>query len=427
MTDHIKDAFEEFKNNFDKLNNLFQKEVAQNPSLKVHNPSLDVIFCCSEMDVSTQDLFFRIEATNSLIQKIIDNTKSNLMQFDILDELKVSIVKCSKEIIAILNGEGSMSMLLLYSNDILRKTLEAQLLTSSSFIAEALEDGIENILEKAQTDNEKRKVSINEINAKIAQIHEITKSANALKISIDDSESIFKSFTDLMKSRNEDYNNTKNELVEAIGYINDSKGMIQKRLVESERMLSSATNSGLASIFGKLHKELEGELSKAGWYFYGSIFLLFLACIPVILYYLSIGVEFSKNTPTTGNFLEGMLIRAIFLLPTSWLTVFSARKYANLFKLKEHYAYKCSIASSVDGFKTQAPEYKDSIALLAFHELAFNPADGIDNKKMVADHPLRDFSKQIINSITNKTSSKLRKKNKDDAVTDDKTDDKTDE
>jgi hypothetical protein len=38
MTDHIKDAFEEFKNNFDKLNNLFQKEVAQNPSLKVHNP-----------------------------------------------------------------------------------------------------------------------------------------------------------------------------------------------------------------------------------------------------------------------------------------------------------------------------------------------------------------------------------------------------
>ncbi|WP_152977823.1 hypothetical protein [Bradyrhizobium pachyrhizi] len=61
--------------------------------------------------------------------------------------------------------------------------------------------------------------------------------------------------------------------------------------------------------------------------------------------------------------------------------------------LREHYAYKYSIASSVEGFKQQSPEqYKDYVALIAFNELTFNPATQMEAKGSETKHlnPLLD-------------------------------------
>lgn len=63
------------------------------------------------------------------------------------------------------------------------------------------------------------------------------------------------------------------------------------------------------------------------------------------------------------------------MVPSIWRAKFSASKYQQLFKLKEHYQYKYSIAMAVDGFKKQAPEHADAIAAEAFNRLLFNPAD----------------------------------------------------
>jgi hypothetical protein len=57
------------------------------------------------------------------------------------------------------------------------------------------------------------------------------------------------------------------------------------------------------------------------------------------------------------------------------------------------YAYKYSIASSVEGFKQQSPEgYKDYVALIAFEELTFNPATQMEAKGAETKHlnPLLD-------------------------------------
>ena len=56
-------------------------------------------------------------------------------------------------------------------------------------------------------------------------------------------------------------------------------------------------------------------------------------------------------------------------------------------KQEEHYEYKYSVASSVEGFKQQAEPYQDTIAAAAFHELTFNPADKMDSKSREGRHP----------------------------------------
>ena len=127
-----------------------------------------------------------------------------------------------------------------------------------------------------------------------------------------------------------------------------------------------------------------------------------VTCVPILDYFFHflpthpLGAEISSTTNNIHSEIRDFVIRAILLLPTSWLSLFNAKRYANLFKLKEHYAYKYAIASSVEGFKKQAPEYEEAIAFSAFHELSFNPANDIDGKKTVAHHPIRDFGERVI-------------------------------
>ena len=82
-----------------------------------------------------------------------------------------------------------------------------------------------------------------------------------------------------------------------------------------------------------------------------------------------------------------MLARALLLIPGIWLVRFTAARHERLFRLREHYAYKYSIASAVEGFKKQAPDLEQGIAAVAFHELTFNPATRMDANSEEARHP----------------------------------------
>jgi hypothetical protein len=74
-------------------------------------------------------------------------------------------------------------------------------------------------------------------------------------------------------------------------------------------------------------------------------------------------------------------------MPGIWLVRFTASRHERLFRLREHYAYKYSVASSVEGFKKQAPELEQGIAAAAFHELTFNPATRMDANSAESRHP----------------------------------------
>ena len=97
---------------------------------------------------------------------------------------------------------------------------------------------------------------------------------------------------------------------------------------------------------------------------------------------------FLRGNTSVGDFELGqVLIRALLLVPFAWLAKFAAARHATLFRLREHYAYKYSIAASVEGFKKQAPSLQDEIAAAAFRELTFNPADRMDSKSQESAHP----------------------------------------
>lgn len=79
--------------------------------------------------------------------------------------------------------------------------------------------------------------------------------------------------------------------------------------------------------------------------------------------------------------------RIIILVPAAWFVSFAARRHASLFRLREHYAYKYSMAVSVEGFKKQAPEFASAIAATVLEELAFNPAERMDAKPQDGNSP----------------------------------------
>ena len=85
----------------------------------------------------------------------------------------------------------------------------------------------------------------------------------------------------------------------------------------------------------------------------------------------------------------GVLSRTVILLAPFWLTLFSSRRYRNLFDLRQQYTHKYSMAFSVDGFKQQAPEYAEQMTAWVFHVVA-EPPVSIRNSKGMGDNPIPD-------------------------------------
>ena len=153
----------------------------------------------------------------------------------------------------------------------------------------------------------------------------------------------------------------------------------------AEDMLTGATVAGLASSYGQTRDNLTEELLKARNGFYVAIGILFISAIPLISFVFPwlgdvvvAGRIEDVSSPT--SFLGEVFVRAIVLLPGAWLTKFMAARHAALFRLREQYSHKYSIASSVEGFKKQAEGLEDQIAAGAFFELTSNPADKMERK-----------------------------------------------
>ncbi|MGN8547521.1 hypothetical protein ACQPTN_23190 [Bradyrhizobium sp. 13971] len=164
----------------------------------------------------------------------------------------------------------------------------------------------------------------------------------------------------------------------------------------------------LAGSLSKRLIEITKEVSRARVAYYFSIFLLICATAPIafdiiprellgpLLKKLSAGyieIAASSEKGSQPDLIGHVIARALLLVPALLLVRFAAARHERLFRLREHYAYKYSIASSVEGFKQQSPEqYKDYVALIAFNELTFNPATQMEAKGSETKHlnPLLD-------------------------------------
>lgn len=248
------------------------------------------------------------------------------------------------------------------------------------------------------------------IQEQVAKIEEITKTSATLKNTVNDYQSNFDSFQNQLDQRNKEIDEGSKGQKTLTQQLQTLLQQVEQLNDQAEGMLSGATVAGLSSSFGERRDKLDDELAsareafyKSMWFLGGSVVVVALLIIPdlgAIWDYL-VGFlpsdtpeniaeisdgEAADSPPIFGQSsdviesrapitISQVISRALILIPGIWLAQFTAARHSALFKLKEHYSYKYSIASSVEGFKKQAEGYESEIAATAFHELTVNPAE----------------------------------------------------
>ena len=172
---------------------------------------------------------------------------------------------------------------------------------------------------------------------------------------------------------------------------------------EAEEMVSGATTAGLAKAFDEERQRLSTAMVWALFSFLVGIAFLFLTTILLAAYVFEIPISIfgynvgqAGSTPERGDeiTLAGVLSRTVILLAPFWLTLFSSRRYRNLFDLRQQYTHKYSMAFSVDGFKQQAPTYAEQMAAWVFHVVAEPPVT-VKSSRSMGDNPLPDINAAI--------------------------------
>ncbi|MBV7409634.1 hypothetical protein [Maritimibacter sp. DP1N21-5] len=248
--------------------------------------------------------------------------------------------------------------------------------------------------------------------------------ASSLENEVEEYREKFKSFDRQLENRNKDFELGKEKQDSLFAKFDGQKEAVKELIESSESMLKGATVAGLASSFSEAHRKLGWQLLWARVSFYVGIAFLFISAIPLMLYvFLPILAPFLQarypelasaapaidtHAEISGwQYLGQVLARFIILLPAAWLVSFSAIRHSSLFRLREHYAYKYSMAVSVEGFRKQAAGYESEIAALVLEQLAFNPADKLTPSK---DIPEGKVPHPILNILVDKFRNGINKK-----------------
>ena len=260
---------------------------------------------------------------------------------------------------------------------------------------------------------------------KKASIDSIYSAAKTLESEISEYQEKFDAFDRQLSHRNEDFEKGKEKQEELFSRFENQEQEIRRLIEQSEQMLKGATVAGLASSFSDAHRKLGVQLFWARLSFYFGILFLFVSAIPLMAYvFLPVAAPFLQDNfpevsnavaalgasePVTGwQYVGQVLARFVILVPAAWFVSFAAVRHSALFKLREHYGYKYSMAMAVDGFRKQAEGYENEIAALVLEQLAFNPADKILPSKEIkegkAPHPILDLLVGILRDRTKKDS-----------------------
>jgi len=286
----------------------------------------------------------------------------------------------------------------------LRKIADDEKAKVSDIVDKVGADGTEvaRLLKDAQNDRKTLAEYAAEGTAKLTEVQTSHASATNLSGAVSEYRAAFSRFDEQLKAREEKFIKENEDLSAVHSRLKSNEQEITRLISESEGMLRGATNVGLAASFSALQGKINNELRWARASFYFSIFLLVALSMPIAIYVfpglqilikslsgIDAGLLLPKGgeTHATTDVLAQVLARALLLIPGIWMVRFASARHERLFRLREHYSYKYSIASSVEGFKRQAPELEQGIAAAAFYELTFNPATRMDANSEEARHP----------------------------------------
>ncbi len=242
----------------------------------------------------------------------------------------------------------------------------------------------------------------NEIEAKLTQIKETSQVANGLSTQVEEYEASFDAFQASLDARVSAHEKFVSDMNSALKSNKDRELAIDELIAKSDSMIKGATTAGLSLSLDETKLAYETRLKNTGRWFLGSVIILLICLIPIAgqlvpgpwqeWFKAPQGYGADPWLATIGKF--------VLLLPATWATAFFAGNYAELFHLHREYAHKAALAKAIDGFKREAPEYKEEIVAGVFMEIRDNPGSRKAPAPATPENPVtKKFLSKILDAI----------------------------
>ncbi|MFG6446637.1 hypothetical protein ACG0Z6_00120 [Roseateles sp. BYS180W] len=270
----------------------------------------------------------------------------------------------------------------------------------------------DTVLQQAQSDVDAVRVSreqvnsaalesqqaLEEIRAKLARVREITQASDSLSTQVDDYGASFEAFKESLDARVAAHQKFAADMVEATAANKTRESEIDALIGRADTMIRGATTAGLSNSLDEARCAYEARLKTTGWWFLGSVAVLLLCLLPIAGQLIPGPWQLWFQAPSGGNSDPWLatLGKVILLLPATWATAFFAGNYAELFHLSREYAHKAAMAKAVDGFKREAPEYREEIVAGVFMEIRDNPGS---RKSPPAATPQNPIAQKILEKL----------------------------
>ena len=252
-----------------------------------------------------------------------------------------------------------------------------------------------------------------EASTSLAEIKQIAEIAANLSSQVTAYSAQFSTFQASLDERDQRYAKQTTKVDAIIERNEVTASEIERLTKDANAMLTGATVAGLASAYAKVREELTTQLFMARWSFFIGIAFLTISLLPLALYvfpylfaWLPIPEHLAQPAPPPSDikfeiYALQILARLAMLLPAAWFLRFAANRHASLFRLREEYSHRYSLASSVEGFKKQADEFKGHIAAATYANISVNPATALDSSKKSSDgDPPNPFMRRLLDFFT---------------------------
>jgi hypothetical protein len=219
------------------------------------------------------------------------------------------------------------------------------------------------------------KAGLAEVEAKLAVVRETAQAAGSLQSQVEGYGAGFDAFQESLDGRVRSHLKFESDMSLAMVANRKREDDIDALILKADAMIRGATTAGLSNSLDEARHAYEVRLSRTGWWFLGSVVVLLVCLLPVIGQLIP-GPWQGWFKPIAGGNTDPWLAtlgKLILLLPATWATAFFANNYAELFHLAREYAHKAAMAKAVDGFKREAPDYKEEIVAGVFMEIRENP------------------------------------------------------
>lgn len=244
----------------------------------------------------------------------------------------------------------------------------------------------------------------NEVEAKLTHIKEITQAASSLSTQVEEYEASFDAFQVSLDGRIAAHEKFTADTKSAMRINQERESTIDGLIAKSDAMIKGATTAGLSLSLDETKQAYEDRLKKTEVSFLVSVAVLLICLIPIAGQLIPGPWQEWFKAPQGGGTDPWLatLGKFILLLPATWATAFFANNYAELFHLHREYAHKAAMAKAIDGFKREAPEYKEEIVAGVFMEIRDNPGSRKSPSPAMPENPVtKKFLSKILDALRN--------------------------